>query len=868
MNIISILYFLLIRPLELIYEFIFSVSYQNSGNAFFSIVILSISVGLLSLPLYNRADKLQQESTVIEKHMKPGKDRIKKAFKGDEQVLLLQAYYKEKHYHPLMILRSSFSLLLQIPFFIAAYRMLSSCIVLRGSPLGPIADLGAPDGMLRIGNAAVNVLPVLMTVINIISGTVYSKGMGLRAKLQLYITALIFLVLLYGSPSGLVLYWTLNNLFSLIKNIAGRFMPKKNKVRAAEDKAADRSTSVFFLMYSLCLSLFIGFLIPSEAFVPFVADFMTNYHIFDLPHYLWISFFITAGFFTVWGSIYFFILRAREKGVYIMALLLISAVFDYFVFYRNNGNRDRYLFISQYIDDSIMDMLINVVVIILIAALLFIIMRHRPKAINILAIPVTIGLVILVAVNMVKLERSVRSFGYTENQRDYPRITLSQDGKNVVVIMLDRAMGQLIPYIVNENPDLISAFDGFTYYSSALSFGRCTITGAPAIYGGYEYTPQALNARTDESLADKHDESLLVLPVLFGQNGYDVTVMDPPFAGYKWIGDLSIFDGYPYIDSYISSEIMNPYFDEMTEDWSDYMERNTFSYSIRMASPVFIRKLLYDDGFCNDLNRRYSNVSYFQSAEDMSHATGSKFDFLNTYSVLLGLSDITSVSEPDSSEGSLLILTNTAAHEPQLLEEPGYGLSRNIDNEEYDLNNAGRFTNGGVQLSIDNIETMSSYQSQAASLEALGDWFDYLREIGVYDNTRIILVSDHGPVFRISAEERENVDGVFNINNMNCLLMVKDFDSNGFTVSDSFITNAEVPVICARGLIDDPVNPFTGNPLRSELDHPEDFLYFMSVDHNVRTDSGNVFEPAAWYSYDPGSGDIYDTAAWEYNGFY
>ena len=868
MNIISILYFLLIRPLELIYEFIFSVSYQNSGNAFFSIVILSISVGLLSLPLYNRADKLQQESTVIEKHMKPGKDRIKKAFKGDEQVLLLQAYYKEKHYHPLMILRSSFSLLLQIPFFIAAYRMLSSCIVLRGAPLGPIADLGAPDGLLRIGNAAVNVLPVLMTVINIISGTVYSKGMGLRAKLQLYITALIFLVLLYGSPSGLVLYWTLNNVFSLIKNIAGRFMPKKNKVRAAADKAADRSTSVFFLMYSLCLSLFIGFLIPSEAFVPFVADFMTNYHIFDLPHYLWISFFIAAGFFTVWGSIYFFILRAREKGVYIMTLLLISAVFDYFVFYRNNGNRDRYLFISQYIDDSIMDMLINVVVIILIAALLFIIMRHRPKAINILAIPVTIGLVILVAVNMVKLERSVRSFGYTENQRDYPRITLSQDGKNVVVIMLDRAMGQLIPYIVNENPDLISAFDGFTYYSSALSFGRCTITGAPAIYGGYEYTPQALNARTDESLADKHDESLLVLPVLFGQNGYDVTVMDPPFAGYKWIGDLSIFDGYPYIDSYISSEIMNPYFDEMTEDWSDYMERNTFSYSIRMASPVFIRKLLYDDGFCNDLNRRYSNVSYFQSAEDMSHATGAKFDFLNTYSVLLGLSDITSISTGGSSEGSLLILTNTAAHEPQLLEEPGYGLSRNIDNEEYDLNNAGRFTNGGVQLSIDNIETMSSYQSQAASLEALGDWFDYLREIGVYDNTRIILVSDHGPVFRISAEERENVDGIFNINNMNCLLMVKDFDSNGFTVSDSFITNAEVPVICARGLIDDPVNPFTGNPLRSELDHPEDFLYFMSVDHNVRTDSGNVFEPAAWYSYDPGSGDIYDTAAWEYNGFY
>ena len=62
MSIISVLYYLLIRPLELIYEFIFSVSYKLTGSSVLSIVFLSITVGMLCLPLYTRADALQAES--------------------------------------------------------------------------------------------------------------------------------------------------------------------------------------------------------------------------------------------------------------------------------------------------------------------------------------------------------------------------------------------------------------------------------------------------------------------------------------------------------------------------------------------------------------------------------------------------------------------------------------------------------------------------------------------------------------------------------------------------------------------------------------------------------------------------------------
>ena len=61
-----------------------------------------------------------------------------------------------------------------------------------------------------------------------------------------------------------------------------------------------------------------------------------------------------------------------------------------------------------------------------------------------------------------------------------------------------------------------------------------------------------MNKRDQELLVDKHNESLKVMPVLFDQNDYNVTVCDAPYANYKWIPDLSIYDEYPEIDKYIT----------------------------------------------------------------------------------------------------------------------------------------------------------------------------------------------------------------------------------------------------------------------------------------------------------------------------
>ena len=146
---------------------------------------------------------LEKEQNAKKKLMKPWVDKIKTTFKGDEKIMMLQAYYRENNYKSTDVLKESVSLFLQIPFFIAAYSFLSGLSLLHGTSLGPIKDLGVPDALISIGGFTVNLLPILMTVINIVSGFIYSEKGAFKDKIKLILIALVFLVLLYNSPAGL-----------------------------------------------------------------------------------------------------------------------------------------------------------------------------------------------------------------------------------------------------------------------------------------------------------------------------------------------------------------------------------------------------------------------------------------------------------------------------------------------------------------------------------------------------------------------------------------------------------------------------------------------------------------------------------------
>ena len=185
-----------LKPLQILFEMIYIMTNKVIGNPGVSIVVLSLAINFLVLPLYRRADAMQEEERDMEAKLHRGVAHIKKTFRGDERMMMLQTYYRQNGYKPAYVLRSAMPLFLQIPFFIAAYRFLSGLSLLEGVAFGPIADLGKPDGMLSIADVSVNLLPIAMTVINLISCGIFTKGSTLKSKIQLYAMALFFLIFL------------------------------------------------------------------------------------------------------------------------------------------------------------------------------------------------------------------------------------------------------------------------------------------------------------------------------------------------------------------------------------------------------------------------------------------------------------------------------------------------------------------------------------------------------------------------------------------------------------------------------------------------------------------------------------------------
>ncbi|MBQ3897124.1 MAG: preprotein translocase YidC, partial [Clostridia bacterium] len=117
----SVIYNVFIGPLELFFEAVFTLAFKLVQNHGLSIIFLSLAMNFLVLPLYRQADKMQASQRDIENALAPGVKHIKKTFKGDEQYMILQTYYRQNGYKPTDALKGSVSLLLEIPFFIAAY---------------------------------------------------------------------------------------------------------------------------------------------------------------------------------------------------------------------------------------------------------------------------------------------------------------------------------------------------------------------------------------------------------------------------------------------------------------------------------------------------------------------------------------------------------------------------------------------------------------------------------------------------------------------------------------------------------------------------------------------------------------------------
>jgi len=871
MTFFTILHTIIIAPLSLFFEVVYAIAYRVIHNPGASIIALSLAMNFLVLPLYKQADAMQEEQRDIEMKLQPWIRHIKKNFKGDERMMMLQTYYRQNNYKPTDALKGSVSLLLEVPFFIAAYQFLSGLQMLNGVSFGPIKDLGTPDGMLVVAGVAINILPILMTTINFISGAIYTKGFPLKSKIQLYGMALVFLVFLYRSPAGLVFYWTLNNLFSLCKNIVYRLHAGKEKKGTITP--TDSKDALTFFLGGCFLALLCGALIPLSVIHSSPAEFVNILNYSNPLHYVVYSFCLAIGLFIVWFGIFFRLGNGLSRKVMAAGIWVISvwALVDYMFFGTKNGTLSTLLKYDATLDYSRKAMLFNLFVLVAVGAVAVLLWWKNQGLIQVITIAAIVAVVTMSGVNTVQTNRSLVSVKAEIARANQNRATipLSTDGKNVMVIMLDRSMGLYVPYMMAERPELMEQFDGFTFYPNALSYGLHTNFGSPALFGGYEYTPEGMNRRDDLLLGEKQNEALTLMPRLFDEAGYEVTVCDPPYAGYGWVPDLSIYDSYPDIHAYITKGQFTEVNPEREAKNEALRRRNFFCYSVFKVAPLVTQRILYNDGNYNNADAIYSaehpdNVMDI-AADEMQGSVleqgphgsvGINKNYLDAYNVLANLSSITEIQ--DGTTNTFLMMDNDTPHDVTLLQEPEYEPKPVVDNEAYDLEHANRFTLDGKTIEMDACVDYMHYQSNMAAFIALGNYFDYLREQGVYDNTRIILVADHG-WDGVGMPDDVTADGT-NIYGFNCLMMVKDFGSRGYQVSDELMTNADTPALVFERLIENPVNPYTGNPVDFEGKHTEELHLFGSNDFDVLINNGYRFMDGPWYGVK--TDNVLDKSSW------
>ncbi|MDO4537689.1 MAG: hypothetical protein Q4B54_05960, partial [Coriobacteriales bacterium] len=633
-------------------------------------------------------------------------------------------------------------------------------------------------------------------------------------------------------------------------------LPHKEKPKRADKPASAedrRRTNLAFFLAAALLTALLGILVPSAVIAASPTEFVNPLDAQNPLDYVLHTACVWGGTFVLWAGTYYLLsgYRARRVFAVVMWCLCGSGMLCYFVFGRGLGTISPELQYEGGVEFPVSSQIINAVSVAALVVALIVVWRRLGKVVVPALAIATASILALAVPNVVGTSQAYADYqskGLSSsklyNADGTPRkiMQLSRNKQNVMVLFLDRAISAYVPYMLNERPELEGQLDGFTYYPNTLSFGQCTNFGVPALYGGYEYTPSAMNARSSELLKDKHNEALLVLPTIFSHAGYQTSVVDPPYAGdYQWHANVSLYDDLPNTEAnYINSGYTNYAIARYGVDTDVDVARRFVFYGLVRVVPEFAQGTVYDWG-------------YYWTTKSTGSVTRRALNELATLDVL---PEITAVGEGPS---CFVQFANCLPHEPTLLQLPDYDPAPLVQNEG--LEDKSRFTVGGRTMRTDTDYQLGHYHTNIATFLRLGRFFDWMRENGVYDNTRIIMVADHGRDLWQFADFR--VDHRLDIQMVNPLLMVKDFNAHGFTTSHEFMTNADTPTLALAGLIKDPENPATGKAINSDEKYAHDQVVSISNNWNTSSNHGHVFDSsdAPWYTL---SGDnVFERRNWK-----
>ncbi|MBI9066758.1 MAG: sulfatase-like hydrolase/transferase [Salinivirgaceae bacterium] len=302
--------------------------------------------------------------------------------------------------------------------------------------------------------------------------------------------------------------------------------------------------------------------------------------------------------------------------------------------------------------------------------------------------------------------------------------------------------------IIKEKPEIKNELNGFVWYPNTLSVSTITSSSISAILGGHNYTPDKLNLDSTRTIREKITEVT---------ENFKNKIQD---KGYHFTSTSMIY-------STIDKNLYDTYLPKWHKNWDQWNKKLNIGYSSEIgykilwenalfySAPLFVKAKIYNKG-----NWFHGNIPINDNTNKAK-----PYNFLR----LLPL-----ISNTNNDKPNFIYIHSMASHHPWDL----------IDDK------------GNMHSNV------SPYENNKWVLNTLIKWIDWMKENDVYDNTKIVILSDHGPHWSFH-EGGIDIDVPLIKNSslkiweglalcMNPLMLVKDFNSLDTLKLDwRFMSNAD-----------------------------------------------------------------------------
>jgi YidC/Oxa1 family membrane protein insertase len=182
------------------------------GSYGWSILVLTAIIKIVLWPLQNKANLSMRRMSLLNPKIQELREKYKAdPTKMNQEVMKL---YKDYGINPV---GGCLPMMIQIPIFFGLFKMLGQAVELRNSAFLWVKDLSQPDTVGHLFSLPINVIPLCMAATQIWLMAMTPKTGDATQRRVMMFTPLIFLFICYNFAAALALYYTAQNLFSIVQ---------------------------------------------------------------------------------------------------------------------------------------------------------------------------------------------------------------------------------------------------------------------------------------------------------------------------------------------------------------------------------------------------------------------------------------------------------------------------------------------------------------------------------------------------------------------------------------------------------------------------------------------------------------------------